>query len=757
MERKPVVVGLVMIAFIARSALGGPAGPERRAVRGPLALATADLDEDGVPEILAAFAEGAAGGTIHIHRGRPGTPSASARAALPTAAAFDPSIATHDVSMAPDFVVTGDFDADGHADAVIAGRRAAFLTMLVGDGTGALAAPRQLSLPGSLDALAAGDVNRTDGLFDLVAAVSTPSGSRLEIFESPEGAFRATPEEIKLPDRAVAVAIADLDGDFVSDVVVATSTTLVIVSGRDRRLAGSRAEQAQVKPAVVRSIPLKSASVAMTVGRFMADDTMGIALLDEDGVVTVAAGRSPDNARALAGRYPGASRLASGHVRGGFSDDLIVLDRLARRLHLVRPDEGTDVALDVEGEPAAVLPMRLDADALDDLAILRDAGGADPLVAAMTSVQSTFVVTNRNDSGAGSLRQAILDANNNSGPDTITFNVPGSGIVIILPLSPLPALSGSVTLDGTTQPGYVGSPRVEIDGTAAGPGTDGLTLNLGDNVVRGLDVHGFQGSAVVINGGSHNVVEACYLGTDPTGGTGIANGDAGVLIRNSHLNTIGGTKRDLRKRGARRGDRRLASESRRRLQRARCDDLRSLHGVAPDQHRPGRTHHVRLCDGQHPTYLRQRSPPDAHRPRRHPRAPVRVQRRLRRQLFQHNLRRPGGDADHRRKRALLGFVRSPAAPVGDLRNDRYRDLETGGPGRGTSGQRVPLGVEPVLPDGSHIRQRDQRELHRNRRRRCRRSCEPQRRRHRPITRQRRRRHDERCAELDLRRRGTGRR
>src|SRR5687768_9904507 len=41
---------------------------------------------------------------------------------------------------------------------------------------------------------------------------------------------------------------------------------------------------------------------------------------------------------------------------------------------------------------------------------------------------ATFVVTNTNDSGAGSLRQAIIDANNSPGFDNITFNIPGGGV-----------------------------------------------------------------------------------------------------------------------------------------------------------------------------------------------------------------------------------------------------------------------------------------------------------------------------------------
>src|SRR5258706_11084212 len=43
-----------------------------------------------------------------------------------------------------------------------------------------------------------------------------------------------------------------------------------------------------------------------------------------------------------------------------------------------------------------------------------------------TSVQAaTYTVVNTNDSGAGSLRQAITDANANAGADTINFDTAG--------------------------------------------------------------------------------------------------------------------------------------------------------------------------------------------------------------------------------------------------------------------------------------------------------------------------------------------
>ena len=59
----------------------------------------------------------------------------------------------------------------------------------------------------------------------------------------------------------------------------------------------------------------------------------------------------------------------------------------------------------------------------------------------LTVLQSPYIVTNTNDSGAGSLRQAILDANANSGADTINFNITGGGVQTIAPTSALPAVS----------------------------------------------------------------------------------------------------------------------------------------------------------------------------------------------------------------------------------------------------------------------------------------------------------------------------
>jgi hypothetical protein len=151
-----------------------------------------------------------------------------------------------------------------------------------------------------------------------------------------------------------------------------------------------------------------------------------------------------------------------------------------------------------------------------------DNGGVDPAVAA----------------GTGTLRQAIVNANANPGPDTIRFKI-GTGAQTIKLLAALPILTGPVTLDGTTQPGYAGTPLVELDGTGAGADVNGLVLAGGTSVVKGLAVGGFSENGISLTS-SGNSILGDYIGTDLTGSVALANGADGVAVFNPG-NTIGGT------------------------------------------------------------------------------------------------------------------------------------------------------------------------------------------------------------------------
>ncbi len=159
----------------------------------------------------------------------------------------------------------------------------------------------------------------------------------------------------------------------------------------------------------------------------------------------------------------------------------------------------------------------------------------------------SFLVTNTLDSGLGSLRQAILSANasaNAGTPDVIRFAIPGVGAHTIQPLTQLPDITDPVVIDGTTQPGYAGTPVIELDGSLAGD-SDGLDISSGSTTVRGLDIHSFVGTPsglIVLTGGGGNVIQSNYLGTNLAGNAIYPEpnqGTFGVIIFGSSNNVIG--------------------------------------------------------------------------------------------------------------------------------------------------------------------------------------------------------------------------
>ena len=150
----------------------------------------------------------------------------------------------------------------------------------------------------------------------------------------------------------------------------------------------------------------------------------------------------------------------------------------------------------------------------------------------------TFVVTNANDSGAGSLRQAILDANANPGLDAINFNIAGPSLKI-QPTLRLPDITDPVVIDGSTQPGFAGAPIVELNGGKSAERA--LFVNAPGSTIRGLVINGFSTGAIIIgSAGAGSHVEGCYIGTDVTGTIAIPNTGSGVSIFSSN-NVIGGT------------------------------------------------------------------------------------------------------------------------------------------------------------------------------------------------------------------------
>ncbi len=165
-----------------------------------------------------------------------------------------------------------------------------------------------------------------------------------------------------------------------------------------------------------------------------------------------------------------------------------------------------------------------------------------PQTANFTGTRQSFVVTNTNNHGTGSLREAITNANATVGPDTIVFNIPGPGVKLINILNELPAITDQITIDGTTQPGYAGSPLIEIDG--AGIGTfqtsAGLHVKAGGGTIRGLAIVRFHDYGIWLDGCDNNIIQGNHVGIDAVGNTAKPN-NYGIRVFNSSNNTIGGT------------------------------------------------------------------------------------------------------------------------------------------------------------------------------------------------------------------------
>jgi hypothetical protein len=153
------------------------------------------------------------------------------------------------------------------------------------------------------------------------------------------------------------------------------------------------------------------------------------------------------------------------------------------------------------------------------------------------TVPNTYTVTSNANSGGGTLRQAITDANANPGTDTIAFNLPG-GQLTISPSSALPTITGSVVIDGTTQPGYSDHPLVVLHGSSTI--LNGLFITAGGSTVQGLVINGFSGStaaAIHLSSNGGNTISGNWIGTDATGTGAVANGQ-GVSIDNSPSNSV---------------------------------------------------------------------------------------------------------------------------------------------------------------------------------------------------------------------------
>ncbi|MGB7431387.1 MAG: right-handed parallel beta-helix repeat-containing protein, partial [Ahrensia sp.] len=172
---------------------------------------------------------------------------------------------------------------------------------------------------------------------------------------------------------------------------------------------------------------------------------------------------------------------------------------------------------------------------------------ADTIHRVWVRAPSPIEVRNTNDTGVGSLRDAITFANTHAVPDDVTFNIPGAGPHTITLLSELPALTDDgITIDGSTQPGascgnlWSGSGhtlQVRVEGQFQGTG---ITLSANDLTVRGLSITGISNGIGSYAARSNATIECNYFGVTPAGtaSTQFAGSALRHIILTNHSNVV---------------------------------------------------------------------------------------------------------------------------------------------------------------------------------------------------------------------------
>ena len=189
----------------------------------------------------------------------------------------------------------------------------------------------------------------------------------------------------------------------------------------------------------------------------------------------------------------------------------------------------------------------------DQRSVSRPQGETCDIGAFESQATNIFLVTNTSDSGTGSLRQTILDANaapnSINGPDEIHFNIPSENVNTIAPASALPAITEAVVIDGYTQPGAqpntlaVGDNaviQIELNGNSCdGVCSQALLISSGGSTISGLAIYGSFNNGIELNGSGSTIVGNFFgLKADGTPGGVIASG---VYLNNTSSNTVGGT------------------------------------------------------------------------------------------------------------------------------------------------------------------------------------------------------------------------
>ncbi len=429
----------------------------------PLSMATADVDGDGVADMVAGFSA-PGGGAVVIHRGNVDAFAPQSDASFQAIsqgqfpAPFLPNAQIVSIPVRPDFVALGRFTPGGHQDLVVAALGGSSLYLFPGDGKGSFGAPQTIALSGGVTAMAAENLLRSLPYSNLVVGVASPQSSALQVFSGSDAGL-TSPAVFPLKAAANNIVFGDF-GDSHTDTAFLSGGNVFILHSSNFRMEAL-------------SLPVNASALAL--GSFIFDRTGGlqIALLTSDGTLHIAArtefdprplttdefqtrlqaGRRgfgnpmdpqrtlPQNGFKIVESIAAAAPFAAGQMPVLFrtrisdhnADDVMVLNPSAGQLAVIaHPDvaPGATTFLPAQistrpysGSPVAALPMRTNIDGRPGVVALH-AGQLAPAVM-MPLPDPTFTVNRTDDpvppspitnacNGVAndcSLREAILRAN----------------------------------------------------------------------------------------------------------------------------------------------------------------------------------------------------------------------------------------------------------------------------------------------------------------------------------------------------------
>ena len=154
---------------------------------------------------------------------------------------------------------------------------------------------------------------------------------------------------------------------------------------------------------------------------------------------------------------------------------------------------------------------------------------------------STFTVTSTADTTAtGTLRWAITESNDTTGPNTIDFDItnPTGDLLEIKLGSPLPSITTPVNIDGASQTGSSAtSPLIQIDGTSAGSTAYGLQLQKSASgtataaiQVSDLEITDFAAGGVFLNTASYVDLSGLFVGVQESSGKYLDEANTGYGV-----------------------------------------------------------------------------------------------------------------------------------------------------------------------------------------------------------------------------------